>query len=153
MLRRQFHMSKIGKLLETKGADIWSVKPDDSVFSAIQMMDEKGIGALAVISEDKLVGIISERDCARRVILKKLPAEDTSVKDIMTKDVFYTHLEQTVNDCFAVMTQRHIRHLPVIDNGKLLGMISLGDLVKDVIAEQQFKIDNLENTLSWGESY
>lgn len=146
-------MSKVGKLLETKGADLWSVSPDDSVFSAIQMMDEKGIGALAVISEDKLVGIVSERDCARRVILKKISAEETSVKKIMTKDVFYTHLEQTVNECFAVMTERHIRHLPVLDNGKLLGMISLGDLVKNVIAEQQFKIDNLEHTISWGESY
>lgn len=146
-------MSKVGKLLETKGADLWSVSPDDSVFSAIQMMDEKGIGALAVISEDKLIGIISERDCARRVILKKISAEETSVNEIMTKDVFYTHLEQTVNECFAVMTERHIRHLPVIDNGKLLGMISLGDLVKNVIAEQQFKIDNLEHTISWGESY
>lgn len=146
-------MSKVGKLLESKGADLWSVSPEDSVFSAIQMMDEKGIGALAVISEDKLVGIVSERDCARRVILKKISAEETSVNEIMTKDVFYTHLEQTVNECFAVMTERHIRHLPVIDNGKLLGMISLGDLVKNVIAEQQFKIDNLEHTISWGESY
>lgn len=146
-------MSKIGKLLETKGSDIWSVSPDDSVFVAIQLMDEKGIGALAVTSEGKLIGIVSERDCARKVILKKLPAESTSVSDIMTKDVFYTHLEQTVNECFAVMTQRHIRHLPVVDKGKLLGMISVGDLVKDVIEEQQFKIDNLEHTISWGESY
>lgn len=146
-------MSKVGKLLESKGADLWSVSPEDSVFSAIQMMDEKGIGALAVISENKLIGIVSERDCARRVILKKISAEETSVKEIMTKDIFYTHLEQTVNECFAVMTERHIRHLPVLDNGKLLGMISLGDLVKNVIAEQQFKIDNLEHTISWGESY
>jgi len=146
-------MSKIRKLLETKGSHVWSVQPDDTVFSAIKIMDEKGIGALAVLSGDKLVGIVSERDCARRVILKKRSAEETPVKDIMTRDVFYTHLEQTVNDCFAVMSERHIRHLPVIDNGKLLGMISVGDLVKDVIAEQQFKIDNLEHTLSWGESY
>ena len=146
-------MSKIGKLLETKGTDIWSVSPDDSVFLAIQLMDEKGIGALAVTLEGKLIGIVSERDCARKVILKKLPAESTSVSEIMTKDVFYTHLEQTVNECFAVMTQRHIRHLPVVDNGKLLGMISVSDLVKDVIEEQQFKIDNLEHTISWGESY
>jgi len=146
-------MSKIGKLLEAKGTDIWSVSPDDSVFKAIQLMDAKGIGALAVTSEGKLIGIVSERDCARKVILKKLPAENTSVSEIMTKDVFYTHLEQTVNECFAVMTQRHIRHLPVVDNGKLLGMISVSDLVKDVIEEQQFKIDNLEHTISWGESY
>ena len=146
-------MSKIGKLLETKGTEVWSVSPDDSVFVAIQLMDEKGIGALAVTSEGKLIGIVSERDCARKVILKKLPAESTSISEIMTKDVFYTHLEQTVNECFAVMTQRHIRHLPVVDNGKLLGMISVNDLVKDVIEEQQFKIDNLEHTISWGESY
>ena len=146
-------MSQIGKLLETKGADIWSVSPDESVFKAIELMDAKGIGALAVVREEKLVGIVSERDCARKVILKKLPSEETKIKDVMTKEVFYTHPAQTVNECMAVMTQRKIRHLPVLDNQQLLGMISLGDLAKEVIAEQQFKIDNLENTISWSESY
>ena len=146
-------MSQIGKLLETKGTDIWSVSPDDSVFKAIELMDSKGIGALAVVREEKLVGIVSERDCARKVILKKLSSEDTKIKDVMTKEVFYTHPAQTVNECMAVMTQRKIRHLPVLDNQQLLGMISLGDLAKEVIAEQQFKIDNLENTISWSESY
>jgi len=146
-------MSQIGKLLETKGTDIWSVSPDESVFKAIELMDAKGIGALAVVREEKLVGIVSERDCARKVILKKLPSEETKIKDVMTKEVFYTHPAQTVNECMAVMTQRKIRHLPVLDNQQLLGMISLGDLAKEVIAEQQFKIDNLENTISWSESY
>jgi len=146
-------MSQIGKLLETKGTDIWSVSPDESVFKAIELMDAKGIGALAVVREEKLVGIVSERDCARKVILKKLSSEETKIKDVMTKEVFYTHPAQTVNECMAVMTQRKIRHLPVLDNQQLLGMISLGDLAKEVIAEQQFKIDNLENTISWSESY
>jgi len=146
-------MSQIGKLLETKGTDIWSVSPDESVFKAIELMDLKGIGALAVVREGKLVGIVSERDCARKVILKKLSSEGTKIKEIMTKEVFYTQPTQTVNECMAVMTQRQIRHLPVLDNQQLLGMISLGDLAKEVIAEQQFKIDNLENTISWSESY
>jgi len=146
-------MSQIGKMLETKGTHVWSIQPDDSVFSAIKIMDEKGIGALAVVEEGKLVGIVSERDCARRLILKKMSAEETLIKDIMTRDVLYTHPAQTVNECMAIMTQRRIRHLPVLDNNQLLGMISLGDLAKEVIAEQQFKIDNLEHTISWGESY
>lgn len=146
-------MSQIGKLLETKGADIWSVHPDDSVFKAIEIMDAKGAGALVVILDEKLIGVVSERDCARKVILKKLPADATKVKEIMTRDVFYTHPAQTVDECLAVMTKRGIRHLPVLDNNQLLGVISLGDLVKEVIAEQQFKIDNLEHTISWGESY
>ncbi len=146
-------MPQIGKLLESKGRDIWSVEPDDSVFNAIKLMDDKGIGALAVVLDGKLIGILSERDCARKVILNKLPAETTKVKDIMTRDIFYTQPTQTVDECLAVMTQRRIRHLPILDNNELIGMISLGDLAKDVIAEQQFKIDNLEHTISWGESY
>ncbi len=146
-------MSQIGKLLETKGTDIWSAHPDDSVFNAIKVMDEKGAGALVVLLDGKLIGIVSERDCARKVILKKLPAEETKIKDIMTRDVFYTHPAQTVDECLAVMTERRIRHLPVLDNNQILGVISLGDLVKEVIAEQQFKIENLEHSISWGESY
>jgi len=146
-------MSKIGKLLESKGAEVWSVTPDDSVLKAIEVMDAKGAGALVVMLDDKLVGVVSERDCARKVILRQLSAETTKVKEIMTCDVFYTHPEQTVDECLAVMTKRRIRHLPVLSNEKLIGVISLGDLVKDVIAEQQFKIENLEHTISWGESY
>jgi len=146
-------MSQVGKLLDSKGAVIWSVLPDDSVFTAIKLMDEKGIGALLVLQNEQLIGIISERDCARKVILKQLPAEDTKVKDIMTKEIVYSQPTQTVNECMAIMTQRCIRHLPILDNKQLLGMISLGDLAKEVIAEQKFKIDNLENTISWGENY
>ena len=146
-------MSQIGKMLETKGTHVWTIEPDDSVYNAIKIMDDKGIGALAVVDNGKLVGIVSERDCARRLILKKMSAEETVIKDIMTKDVFFTHPRQTVTECMAVMTQRRIRHLPVLDNNQLLGMISLGDLAKEMIAEQQFKIENLEHNLSWGESY
>ena len=153
IISRSLITSQIGKLLESKGTDIWSVKPDDSVYKAIEMMDNKGIGALLVIKDAALVGIVSERDCARKVVLKKLEPENTSVSEIMTKDVLYAKPSQTVNECMAVMTQRKIRHLPVLDQEQILGMITLGDLAKVVIAEQQFKIDNLENTISWGESY
>lgn len=146
-------MLQIGKLLESKGTDVWSVSPDDSVFETIQLMDEKGIGALIVIRDGVLVGIVSERDCARKVVLKKLSPEDTKVEDIMTKEVLYAKPMQTVSECMAVMTQKKIRHLPVLDKEQILGIISLGDLAKEVISEQQFKIDNLEHTISWGESY
>lgn len=146
-------MSQIGKLLESKGTDIWSIAPDDTVFRAIQLMDEKGIGALVVLNDGELVGIVSERDCARKVILKKKSSEATKVEDIMTTEVLYAKPAQTVNECLAVMTQRKIRHLPVLDKKQILGMISLGDLAKEVIAEQQFIINNLEHTISWGESY
>ncbi|MBN4080172.1 CBS domain-containing protein [Beggiatoa alba] len=146
-------MTPVGKLLKTKGSAIWSVQPDDTVFDAIELMDDKGIGALAVLLDGDLIGIISERDCARRVILQRLSAEETKVKEIMTSHVYYTYPEQKVDECMAVMTERHIRHLPVMENKRLLGMISLGDLVKDIIEEQKDQIDNLEHTISWGESY
>jgi len=146
-------MISVGKLLENKGCEIWSVSPDDSVFDAVRMMDQKGIGALSVVNKGAMVGIISERDCAREVILKQRDAQQTRVSDIMTRQVFYTHPEQDVEACLSVMTKHHIRHLPVMQDEKLVGMISLGDVVKDMLEEQQDKIDHLEHYLQWDESY
>lgn len=116
-------------------------------------MNEKSVGALPVVLDDKLVGILSERDYARKVILEDRSSKETQVKEIMTKRVFHTSPEQKVEECMAVMTEHHIRHLPVITDGKLSGMISVGDVVKYIISDQKFKIEQLEQTISWGESY
>lgn len=134
-------------------ADVWSIHPDASVFEAIKIMEEKGIGAVIVLLDDELVGIMSERDYARKVILKDRASRDTKVKDIMTRRVFHTMLDQTIEHCMAVMTQHRIRHLPVVENKKVVGMISIGDVVKNIIADQQDTIEHLEHCVSWSESY
>ena len=116
-------------------------------------MDEKGIGALAVTHNDNLVGILSERDYARKVILKGRSSKETSVDEIMTRDVLYTYPEQDIEDCMVMMSEHHIRHMPVMHNKVLVGMISLGDVVKQIIKDQKIKIEHLEQTITWGESY
>ena len=146
-------MISVGKLLENKGDELWITQPDDTVFDALKLMDEKGAGALAVISQDSLVGIISERDYARKVILKGRQSKETRVKEIMTRQVYHTFPEQDVEDCLAVMTKHHIRHLPVISNNKVIGMISMGDVVKDILVEQKQEIEHLEHYISWEESF
>jgi len=146
-------MVLVDNLLDTKGKQVWQINPEASVYAAIKLMDEKGIGALAVTSQVKLVGILSERDYARKVILKGQTSHDTLVEDIMSKDVLYTFPQQKIEDCMVVMTENHIRHMPVMENKKLVGMITLGDVVKAIIDDQKIKIDHLEQTISWGESY
>ena len=146
-------MSTVEKLLGGKENELWTVSPDDSVFDAIKMMNEKSVGALPVVLKDKLIGIISERDYARKVILENRTSKDTLVKEIMTSKVFHTVPTQKIEECMAVMTEHHIRHLPVITDNQLSGMISVGDVVKYVISDQKFKIEQLEKTLSWSESY
>jgi len=145
-------MITVGELLDNKGHGIWSLSPEDSVFDAIKMMDDKGVGALAVINDGALVGMISERDYARKVILKGRSSNKTLVKDIMSSQVYYTFPSQTVDDCMVVMSERRIRHLPVLKGDELVGMISMGDLIKDIIAEQKFIIDQLEHYIS-GDEY
>jgi CBS domain-containing protein len=146
-------MISVGKLLEEKGGELWHVSPEDSVFDAITCMEDKHVGALVVIHNDKLVGIISERDYARKVILKSRTSKDTQVKEIMTREVIYTFPEQPVSECLVIINEKRIRHLPVLDKGELVGMISVGDVVKEIIKEQKYTIEQLENQLSWGESY
>jgi len=128
-------MITVGELLDNKGHGIWSVTPENTVFDAIKLMDEKGVGALAVVKDDALVGMISERDYARQVILKGRSSNDTKVKEIMSSQVYYTFPTQTVDDCMVVMSERRIRHLPVLKGDELVGMVSIGDLIKDIIAE------------------
>ena len=146
-------MSNVAGLLKNKGHIVWSVRSDQTVFDAIKLMDEKEVGALPVIDGNKLVGIISERDYARKVILKDRSSKQTLVQEIMTKNIFHAVLEQDIHSCMATMSKHHIRHLPVLEDNQVIGMISLGDVVKEIIADQQYKIENLEHSISWGESY
>lgn len=145
-------MNTIEKILDGNNK-IWTISPDDTVFDAIKKMNEKSVGALPVVSDDKLVGIISERDYARKVILEDRRSKDTKVKEIMTEQVFHVTPKQKIDECMALMTEHHIRHLPVLTDGKLSGMISVGDVVKYIISDQKFKIEQLEKDISWGESY
>ncbi len=131
-------------LLKGKGHDIWSVHPDDTVLDAIKVLAEKDIGALIVIEDNKPVGIFTERDYARKVYLKGKSSLETAVRDIMVAPVICARTEQTIEECMAVMTAKHFRHLPVVDGNELVGMVSIGDLVKSVIADQQFTIEQLE---------
>lgn len=153
VLKEGIVMATIEKILNNKGNNVWHISPDATVYDAIEEMDRKGVGALPVVLDEKLIGIISERDYARKIILKNRLSKETLVKEIMTVRVFHTFPAQKVVECMAVMTEHHIRHLPVVIEGKLVGMISLGDVVKEIISEQQFKIEQLEHTISWEESY
>lgn len=146
-------MSTIEKIINLNDSEIWVVSPEDTVFEAIKKMNDKSVGALPVVENDKLIGIISERDYARKVILENRSSKGTLVKEIMTSEVFHVSPSHKVEECMVLMTKHHIRHLPVVKDGKLCGMISVGDVVKFIISDQQFKIEQLEHNISWGESY
>ena len=137
-------MTTLKMLLKGKGHDVWSVRPDDTVLDAIKMLAEKDIGALIVIKDDKPVGIFTERDYARNVYLKGKSSLDTAVRDVMVAPVICVKPDQTVDECMALMTAKRFRHLPIMDGDELVGMVSIGDLVKSVIAEQQFTIEQME---------
>jgi CBS domain-containing protein len=141
-------MTKVKDILALKGQSVWSVALDASVYDAMKLMAEKGIGALMVMQGEKLVGIISERDYARKVILQGRSSRTTQVREIMTSHVLYAQPEQNIEECMAVMTDKRVRHLPVFDEGRLLGVISIGDLVKSIITEQKFMIEQLEKYIS-----
>jgi len=141
-------MKTVRDILQGKGRDVWSVGPEATVLEALQRMAEKEIGALAVMDGARLVGIISERDYARKVFLLGRSSPTTLVKEIMTSHVVHTHLDQPIEECMAVMTDKRIRHLPVIEAGNLVGIISIGDLVKAIIADQKFIIEQLERFIT-----
>jgi CBS domain-containing protein len=141
-------MTTVKQILDTKGYAVWSIHPQESVFTAIQQMADKEVGALVVLEDNTLVGIVSERDYARKVILKGRLSHETAVRDIMTSQVICARLDQSIEECMTFVTERRIRHLPVLDDGQVIGMISIGDLVKTIIAEQQFMIEQLEHYIS-----
>ena len=143
-------MRTIKRVLETKAPDVWHVKPNDSVFDALKLMAEKDVGALLVMDNEQLVGLISERDYARKMILTGRSSPQTPVEQIMTKAVLSVPPEQDVDECLAFMTEKRIRHLPVIGSDGLIGIISMGDLVKTIITDQKVKIEQLESYISSG---
>lgn len=144
-------MKTVADILRSKSSQaIYTISPDATVLEAITLMAEKGIGALVVTQADKVVGIVSERDYARKIILMERSSYDTPVSNIMTAEVMYVDPGKTNQDCMALMTENRMRHLPVLEQGRLLGLISIGDLVKDIISEQQYLIDQLEQYIRGG---
>ena len=134
----------VGSILQHKGNQVWSVSPDDSVLEAIGLMADKGVGALVVIADERMVGIISERDYARKVVLQGRSSKDTRVEDIMTRQVFSVGPSHTVDECLAIVTSKRIRHLPVVQGEKVVGIVSIGDLVRRVISTQGETIQYLQ---------
>lgn len=143
-------MTTVGDLLEGKGREIWSIAPDNSVFEALEMMAEKNVSGLLILENENLVGIFTERDYARKLILKGKFSKDTKVSDLMTKNILYVTTQNTIEDCMKLMTSKRIRHLPVLNNSRLMGIVTIGDLVKQIISEQQTTIHQLENYISGG---
>jgi len=136
-------METVRQLLDKKGHEVWSVHPDDSVFDAVKKMADKNIGSLVVLMDDQIVGIITERHYARRVILEGTSSPEMPVRDIMATPVVCARTDQTISECMAVMTEKRVRHLPVVDQKGLVGWVSIGDLVKSIIADQEFTIEQL----------
>lgn len=138
----------VKQLLESKGHQVWSISSNKTVYDALEMMAARETGALLVMDNDDLVGMLSERDYARKVVLKGFSSLKLMVRDIMTTKVPYVTPENTVEECMVLMTEKRCRHLPVIENGQVIGILSIGDLVKATIADQEFHIHQLENYIS-----
>lgn len=141
-------MKTVQQILDDKGHDVWSVKPDDTVLESLRLMADKGVGALLVMDSDKLVGVVTERDYARKVILDGKSSSKTPVGEIMSSKVLCVSPQRTVDECMALMTDKRARHLPVLDHKQVVGVVSIGDLVKAMISEQQFLIDQLQHYIS-----
>lgn len=138
-------MKTVRQLLDGKRLGVLAITPDSSVYDALQTMADHEVGALLVMDGERLIGIFSERDYARKIILHGKASKETAVREIMTSKVICVRPEQTVEDCMALMTDKRIRHLPVIEHGRTVGVISIGDVVKEVISEQRFVIEQLEH--------
>jgi CBS domain-containing protein len=144
-------MNTVRRLLQAKSGPVWTIRSDAMAYEALRVMADKDIGALLVQdNEGKLVGVFSERDYARKVILKGRSSKDTLVSELMTDLVYYVSPEHTVNDCMAIMTAKHIRHIPVMDEGKLVGIVTIGDVVNSMLSEQNITIRDLSNYITGG---
>ncbi len=141
-------MLTIRQLLDSKGHQVWSINADAAVYDALRLMAEKGIGALVVMRDGAMVGVVSERDYARKVILAGRSSHDTEVAEIMSTTVYHAIPEQPITDSMALMTEKRIRHLPVMEDGHVIGMISIGDLVKAIMAEQEYIISQMEHYIT-----
>lgn len=135
-------------LLAEKGGRIWSISPDATVYEALVLMNQQDIGALLVMQGDNLIGILSERDYARKIIIKGKSSRETLVKEVMTTEVCYVDKKKKMDECLAIMSDKRIRHLPVMENNQLIGLISIGDVVKSIISEQEIVIDDLYNYIN-----
>lgn len=143
-------MRTVEDLLRVKGYEVWAVTPDSTVYEALKVMADKNIGALIVVDGDRVTGIFSERDYARKVVLQGKLSIDTQVREIMTGEVISVRPDQSIQDCMALMTQGRVRHLPVLDEGRLKGLVSIGDVVRAVVSEQEFMINQLERFIGGG---
>lgn len=141
-------MRVVREILANKGHEYWSVAPGASVFDAIRLMAEKSVGSVLVIADGEIKGIVTERDYSRKVALDGKASPETSVDEIMTTQVLCTSPDRPIDECMALMTEKRVRHLPVMDDGKVIGVVSIGDLVKAVISEQKFIIEQLESYIN-----
>jgi CBS domain-containing protein len=139
-------MQTVGQLLQNKIKEVWTISPETMVFRALQLMSEKDVGALPVINDSgQLIGIVSERDYARKVILEGKSSKETAIKDVMTPDLYVVNFKNSLSECMALMSEKRVRHLPVLENSKLVGIISIGDVLKAIINEQGILIEHLNN--------
>lgn len=143
-------MISVNQLLKDKQGKILTVTPEETLFQALKVMADKNVGALVVVKEEKVVGIFSERDFVRNAVTDKKLSMDLKVKELMSTKVCYVRPEQTIEECMVLMTEKRTRHLPVLDGDKLIGIVSIGDVLKNIISEKEFKIQNLENYISGG---
>jgi len=141
-------MKTVNEILQKKGAEVWSVGPSETIYNALELMRQKNVGAVLVVESDILLGIFSERDYARKVVLEGKASKSTAVREAMTTRVAYVRPHQTVEECMALMTDKRIRHLPVFEGEALIGVISIGDIVQAKISEQEFIIEQLENYIT-----
>ncbi len=141
-------MYTVREILQSKDSQLWTIEPGATVFEALEMMAEKNVGSLLVMENDKLQGIFSERDYARGIVLKGKTSRLTAVSDLMTKDVVYVAPDDRLKECMALMTSKRVRHLPVYQDGELIGILSIGDLVKQIISDQEFTIKELEKYIT-----
>jgi len=141
-------MNKVRQILKAKGEQVWTISKGSTILDGLKLMAEKQIGSLPVLEGEQVVGIFTERDYARRVGPDRRKPEETRIEEVMTRELITVDPDQTVNDCMMLMTENHIRHLPVMDEGRLVGIISVGDVVKDIIEELEFHVEQLKSYIT-----